>query len=47
MAKAKSCANVKYGEFHDDDLEGMLTAIAFWPMEKTTGDKHFGHLRLA
>lgn len=33
--------------FCDEDLCGMLTAIAFQPMTEEEGQKRFGHLRLA
>ena len=47
MDYAKKTMSVKYGEFYDEDLGNMLTAVAFWPMTKEDGEKCFGSLRLA
>lgn len=47
MDNAKRAMSVKYGEFHDEDLDNMLTAIAFWPMTKKDGEGCFESLRLA
>jgi hypothetical protein len=40
-------SNLKSRGFRDDDLDNMLTAVAFEPMTKEEGSKHFHCLRLA
>ena len=37
----------RWSEFKDDDLNNMLTAIAFWPMTKKEADEWIGFFRLA
>ena len=38
---------VKSKIFRDDDLDGMLTAVAFEPMSQSEGNYYFSKMRLA
>jgi hypothetical protein len=40
-------SKLKSKQFVDDDLDDMLTAVAFEPMTKEEGDKYFKTLKLA
>ena len=37
----------KYATFRDSDLDDMMTALVFEPMEREVGNEYMGSLRLA